>query len=176
MELAIGQGLRFLRFALLLGISSACLALDHNITEAKRKPPRVNRGRRFRSDLGSITGHRNSSRSRHGSQNPKGGPLQTYYFAVNPWTGDVWDGIACTRITSPKIQREQESIWKRSGLPEEARKPLTNKSPGKLFQRRGAATVRSACTAGCGLLPELTLEKSDRLPYFYCVINYKSVL
>jgi hypothetical protein len=56
--------------------------------------------------------------------------LQSYYLAVNPWTGDVWDAMRCSRITSPAIQKEQESIWKRSRLPAEAREPLHEKSPG----------------------------------------------
>jgi hypothetical protein len=57
------------------------------------------------------------------------GVLQTWYFAVNPWTGDVWDAMGCTRITSPTIQNEQESIWKRSQLPAEVREAIRNKSP-----------------------------------------------
>ncbi len=55
--------------------------------------------------------------------------LLTYYFAVNPWTGDVWDAMGCKRITTQEIQKEQEAIWKRSGIPSEAREALRNKSP-----------------------------------------------
>jgi len=55
--------------------------------------------------------------------------LVPYYFAVNPWTGDVWDAMGCKRITSPAIAREQESIGKRFRLPVEARKALHAKSP-----------------------------------------------
>lgn len=40
--------------------------------------------------------------------------LQTQYLSVNPWTGDVWDNTECRIITSPVIQKEQESIWSRS--------------------------------------------------------------
>jgi hypothetical protein len=59
------------------------------------------------------------------------GVLQTYYFAVNPWTGDVWDAIACSRITSPTLKKEQELILlKRSYLSLEKREALSNKSPG----------------------------------------------
>lgn len=61
--------------------------------------------------------------------NPGEGPLLTYYFAVNPWTGDVWDAIGCERITSPAIEREQESILKRLGLPRDAQEILQTKSP-----------------------------------------------
>ena len=55
--------------------------------------------------------------------------LQTQYLAVNPWNGDVWDDTECRTITSPVIQKEQESIWSRSGLPSDAREPLHDKSP-----------------------------------------------
>lgn len=58
-----------------------------------------------------------------------GGLATHYFFAVNPWTGDVWDAMACKRITSPVIEREQEAIWKRSLLPTEAREALHEKSP-----------------------------------------------
>lgn len=57
------------------------------------------------------------------------GVLQSHYLAVNPWTGDVWDTTECRPITSPAIQKEQESIWKRSRLPAEAREALHDKSP-----------------------------------------------
>jgi len=52
------------------------------------------------------------------------------YFAVNPWNGDVWDAMECERITSPAIEKMQAVIWKRSGLPEEARQPLHYLHPG----------------------------------------------
>src|SRR5580658_2362179 len=58
------------------------------------------------------------------------GLLVTYYFAVNPWTGDVWDAIGCSRIKSPGLDREQESILKRSHLSADKRKALSEKSPG----------------------------------------------
>ena len=48
---------------------------------------------------------------------------------MNPWTGDVWDAMACKQITSPAIEKEQEAIWKRSELPSEGREPLHKKSP-----------------------------------------------
>lgn len=57
------------------------------------------------------------------------GILQTYYFAVNPWTGDVWDAMGCKRITSPAIEKEQEAIWKRSQLPADVREAIRKKSP-----------------------------------------------
>jgi hypothetical protein len=57
------------------------------------------------------------------------GVLQTYYFAVNPWTGDVWDAMACRRITSPTIEKEQEAIWKRSQLSVDVREAIRKKSP-----------------------------------------------
>ncbi len=51
------------------------------------------------------------------------------YFAVNPWTADVWDAMACTRITSPTIKRKQDEIWKSSKLPDEARHVLQARAP-----------------------------------------------
>jgi len=57
------------------------------------------------------------------------GPLEMRYFAVNPWTGDVWEPFGCTRITSPTIKRKQDEIWKSSNLPEEARHVLETRAP-----------------------------------------------
>ena len=47
--------------------------------------------------------------------NPHGSVIQGHY-AVNPWTGDIWDPIACTHVTSPAAKRLQESIRKRFRL------------------------------------------------------------
>ena len=60
--------------------------------------------------------------------NSDGDPL-IGYFAVNPWTGDVWDINACKRISSPALRREQEAIWKHSKLMPEAEKVLHERSP-----------------------------------------------
>jgi hypothetical protein len=60
---------------------------------------------------------------------PAVGRVESRYFAVNPWTGDVWDPFACTRITSPTIKRKQEAIWKSAKLPDEARQALQARSP-----------------------------------------------
>jgi hypothetical protein len=35
------------------------------------------------------------------------------YFAVNPWTGDVWALWGCTKVKSPTVQRSQERIKRR---------------------------------------------------------------
>ena len=60
---------------------------------------------------------------------PSMGRVAVRYFAVNPWTGDVWEPFGCTRITSPTIKRKQEEIWKSSKLPEEARHVLQARAP-----------------------------------------------
>jgi hypothetical protein len=60
--------------------------------------------------------------------NPNGDPL-IGYFAVNPWTGDVWEINLCKRITSPELKREREAIWKRSALMPQAESTLHEKSP-----------------------------------------------
>jgi hypothetical protein len=60
---------------------------------------------------------------------PAVGRIENRYFAVNPWTGDVWDPFACTRITSPTLGRKQEAIWKSAKLPDEARQVLQARSP-----------------------------------------------
>ena len=57
------------------------------------------------------------------------GVLVIYYISVNPWTGDVWDAMACKRITTPETKKEQDGIWKQSGIPSEARETLSNRSP-----------------------------------------------
>jgi hypothetical protein len=57
------------------------------------------------------------------------GVLVIYYLSVNPWTGDVWDAMACKRITTPEIKKEQDAIWQQSGIPSEARETLSNRPP-----------------------------------------------
>jgi len=51
------------------------------------------------------------------------------YFAVNPWTGDVWEPFACTVVTSPTLKIKQDAIWKSAKLPEEARSVLSSRTP-----------------------------------------------
>lgn len=77
--------------------------------------------------------------------NHKNGLMVVYYFAVNPWTGDVWDAMACKRITSPAIDQEQTAIWKRSRLPDDVRAYLRDRSP-----------------SDCALQNRTTPEKKDR--------------
>jgi hypothetical protein len=60
---------------------------------------------------------------------PSMGIVAMRYFAVNPWTGDVWDPFGCTRITSPEMKRKQDEIWKSSKLPAEARQVLEARAP-----------------------------------------------
>ena len=60
---------------------------------------------------------------------PDVGRIEMRYFAINPWTGDVWDATACTRITSAAIKRTQDEIWKSSRLPDEARRVLEARAP-----------------------------------------------
>ncbi len=60
---------------------------------------------------------------------PSKGIVSMRYFAVNPWTGDVWDAMACALITSPTIKRIQDEIWKSSKLPDEARHFLEARAP-----------------------------------------------
>jgi len=60
---------------------------------------------------------------------PSTGTVAMQYFAVNPWTGDVWEPFGCTRITSPTIKRKQDEIWKSSKLPDEARHVLQARAP-----------------------------------------------
>jgi hypothetical protein len=38
------------------------------------------------------------------------------HFAVNPWTGDVWNPALCERVTLPALKRLQERIRRESGL------------------------------------------------------------
>jgi hypothetical protein len=56
-------------------------------------------------------------------------PLINYYFSVNRRTGDVWDAMACTRITSSTLSARQSAIRARSGLPAPVLEALRQKSP-----------------------------------------------
>ena len=61
--------------------------------------------------------------------NPVGSPV-IGNFAVNPWTGDVWNTAGCEHLSSPSLKKEQAGIRKRFGLTKEeyakfhARRPL----------------------------------------------------
>jgi len=58
-----------------------------------------------------------------------GGSASLGHYAVNQWTGDVWDAMGCKRLTSPSVRRFQNAIRKRSGLPAEEYKRLRGKTP-----------------------------------------------
>jgi len=60
--------------------------------------------------------------------NPVGSPMAGYY-AVNPWTGDVWDVNACKRLESGRLRREREDIRRRSGISKDAYSELRKKKP-----------------------------------------------
>jgi hypothetical protein len=47
--------------------------------------------------------------------NPVGSP-HLGNFAVNPWTGDLYNADGCQRLTSTALKKRQENIRKRSGL------------------------------------------------------------
>jgi hypothetical protein len=61
--------------------------------------------------------------------NPTGSPI-IGYFAVNPWTGDVWNAAGCEHPTSKSIEKLQQEIRRRSHFKREeyerlrARKPI----------------------------------------------------
>lgn len=38
------------------------------------------------------------------------------HFAVNPWTGDVWNPALCERVAVPALKKLQKNIHRRSGL------------------------------------------------------------
>jgi len=52
------------------------------------------------------------------------------FFAVNAWTGDVWNIDTCSRVSSPALQKDQQSILKRSGMSPLAATTLRERSPG----------------------------------------------
>ena len=54
--------------------------------------------------------------------------LESHYFAVNPWTGDVWESIGCILITSSAIEKEQKAILARSKFSPQVLKSLRERS------------------------------------------------
>jgi hypothetical protein len=60
--------------------------------------------------------------------NPDGSP-NLGSFAVNPWTGDVWQVVVCKYITSPAIQKIQKSIRDRFHYPRKEYKELRARKP-----------------------------------------------
>jgi hypothetical protein len=57
------------------------------------------------------------------------GVASIYYLAVNPWTGDVWDIGRCTRITSPDLSKEKDSIRKFLDLTVDGQITLSKRTP-----------------------------------------------
>jgi hypothetical protein len=60
--------------------------------------------------------------------NPTGSPI-IGYFAVNPWTGDVWNSAGCEHVTSRPLEKLQQVIRKRSHLKKEEYARLGAKKP-----------------------------------------------
>jgi hypothetical protein len=60
--------------------------------------------------------------------NPTGSPI-IGYFAVNPWTGDVWNSAGCERITSKSLKRLQQDIRRRFHFKREEYTKLRAKKP-----------------------------------------------
>ncbi len=50
-------------------------------------------------------------------------------FAVNPWTGDVWDSDSCERITSTNLKKQQDIIRQRFGFAKDRYASLKAKTP-----------------------------------------------
>ena len=48
--------------------------------------------------------------------NPSGSPMIGYY-AVNPWTGDVWDVNACKLYEVGNLKKRWDDVRKRSSIP-----------------------------------------------------------
>lgn len=48
--------------------------------------------------------------------NPTGSP-NLGYFAVNPWTGDVWNAASCKKLISPGLMRLQKIGEEKAGHP-----------------------------------------------------------
>ena len=60
--------------------------------------------------------------------NPTGSPVAGHY-AVNPWTGDVWDADGCKRLESPSLSKLQDAVRKKSGLGRSVYSKLRAKRP-----------------------------------------------
>ena len=60
--------------------------------------------------------------------NPTGSPMAGYY-AVNPWTGDVWDVSGCKRLDSETLRKRRDAIRRESGVSKAAFARLRDKRP-----------------------------------------------
>jgi hypothetical protein len=61
-------------------------------------------------------------------RNPTGSPVAGYY-AVNPWTGDVWDVSGCKRLDSETLRKRRDAIRRESGVSRSAFARLRNRKP-----------------------------------------------
>jgi hypothetical protein len=60
--------------------------------------------------------------------NSSGSPI-IGYFAVNPWTGDVWNSAGCEHLSSKRLERLQQDIRKRFHFSSEDYAKLRAKKP-----------------------------------------------
>jgi len=61
-------------------------------------------------------------------RNPTGSPVAGYY-AVNPWTGDVWDVSGCKRLDSEVLRKRRDDIRHESGVSKSVFSRLRNRKP-----------------------------------------------
>jgi hypothetical protein len=61
-------------------------------------------------------------------RNPTGSPM-TGYYAVNPWTGDVWDVGGCKRLDSAIPRKRREGIRHESGVSKSLYSRLRERRP-----------------------------------------------
>jgi len=61
--------------------------------------------------------------------NPKPASVIVGHYAVDPNTGDVWDGVVCSEFTSPLLRRLQVSIRRRLGITDDKYRVLRRKGP-----------------------------------------------
>jgi hypothetical protein len=70
--------------------------------------------------------------------NPTGSP-NLGNFAVNPWTGNVWDG--CVAINSPALKELQDRIQKRFSLSEKDYSLLRSRKPVWCVDKKPSASA-----------------------------------
>src|SRR6185369_14677891 len=61
--------------------------------------------------------------------NPQPAGVVIGHYAVDPFTGDVWNGIVCSEITSRSLRKVQRKVRHSLGITEERYRKLRRQGP-----------------------------------------------
>lgn len=110
-------------FSLIAGVGIATILGNAALADTKKIPFKINEPTALRLVV-EATGDPPGVFEYEGDNSPMSPPFFTYgglgaeagffgFFAVNPWTGDVWELRSCKRLSTAILHRSQAEIRKR---------------------------------------------------------------